>query len=624
MRSMLVVLWWATSASAGPGQLSHQGRLLGADGAPVEGTVTLHFKLYASSTATSALWSETDTLAVQSGYYATTLGDNGTPALTTLDWATGALWLGVTVGSGTEMPRTELHATARALPGPVNVSGSGTCDAGATGTIRYASGALQVCDGTDWAGVATGSGGGGGSGSCAPGRQTFLHTGTDQAFVVPTGCTALRVEAWGAGGGGGYDGNPSPRTGGAGGYASAAVTVTPGESFVVVVGGGGPRNTTTGTLSAASYGFGGAGQADSTCAVGNGGGLSGLFRGSAVRTGAVVVAGGGGGSSGYTWGGPGNDPLYGGGQSGLLGASHAGVWVAGGGGGYNGGNTHTRSTTNGTYPGGNGGAGFTGGIGVIAGTATLLSGTFQSNVPPRIGRVRYPGVGTSGASAVGYGGQGGVYGVNCASAGHGAVVLSWSDGSPIGTQGNPAISCQDLYEHDPGRPDGLAWIQPAIGGTPFEAWCDFDANGGWTLVGRYINSPANGNMAQAAALGTLTSPTQPSYAKLADSVWNELRLTGGAGSRMKLLDGSMNPVIYWNVGNGIAINNQISTQSAVYDASASFAGPYVDVTEGCTPRWTNWSAYNGSTWQICHHGDTYDFGGIYLNNPGLPGTIWIR
>ena len=45
--------------------------------------------------------------------------------------------------------------------------------------------------------------------------QTFVYTGADQSFSVPTGVTAITVEVIGGGGDGGYNGGGG---GGGGGY----------------------------------------------------------------------------------------------------------------------------------------------------------------------------------------------------------------------------------------------------------------------------------------------------------------------------------------------------------------------------------------------------------------------
>ena len=62
-------------ADAGPPlKINHQGRLLDAAMAPVSGKHTMKFAVYNMATGGSALWTESQTLAFDGGYYATTLG----------------------------------------------------------------------------------------------------------------------------------------------------------------------------------------------------------------------------------------------------------------------------------------------------------------------------------------------------------------------------------------------------------------------------------------------------------------------------------------------------------------------------------------------------------------------
>jgi hypothetical protein len=417
--SLIALLCVPVSAWAGGTTLVQQGRLLDAGGIPLEGQQDVIFTVYDGG---SVAWAETDTITFAGGYYATVLGDNN-PTLHDLDFANGTYTLGITVGTTPELsPRTPLTSVVSALRGPINISDDGAetvCNSAATGTLRYR-GQVQVCDGSSWATVGTGAS----SGTCSSGQQVFQTTGSSQTFTVPAGCSTLVVEAWGAGGASGYNSHD----GGAGGYTKATVGTSAGTAYTVVVGQGGIRNTQSGNGGAqAAYGFAGAPYGNaSACAVGGGGGLSGLFLGPVNPSNAILVAGGGGGSSGYTSGGSGNDAVNGGGQVSLSALPGDSAWEGGGGGGYSGGSLHVRSSSNSSYQAGEGGTGFAGGTGVLAGTVVLEASAFSSRVPPAVVSVNYSGTGTSGDAAFGYGGIGGVYGVNCDSSGDGLVVISYS------------------------------------------------------------------------------------------------------------------------------------------------------------------------------------------------------
>lgn len=405
--------WLVAMAVASPDSFVQQGRLLDAAGEAIEGEQAVTFRLYASGTE---LWSEQDTVTFAQGYYATVLGDSA--PLDDVDLSNGDLELGIQVGTESELaPRIPVGASLRTIRGPVNIRDVGAptpCTAENEGTLRYRDGEVQVCDGIEWSAIVAAS-------TCSSGTTTFAAVGANQTFIVPQGCSTLQVHAWGAGGGGGYAGNGQSvgRHGGPGGYTRATVDVEGGEAYVVVVGGKGRRNTGSGNSNTA-FGFAGAPYGASTvCAVGGGGGLSGLFGGSPSQSTAVLVAGGGGGSSGYTWGGNGNDANSGG-QGGLTGAGGNTVWEGGAGGGYQGGTRHTRSTVWATYEAGEGGSGFASGEEVRAGTATISAAPWQTRNPPATTLPEYQ-------AGVGVGGRWGAYGANCDDAGDGLVVIHYSE-----------------------------------------------------------------------------------------------------------------------------------------------------------------------------------------------------
>ena len=182
----------------------------------------------------------------------------------------------------------------------------------------------------------------------------YSLTGSDQVWTVPAGTNLMKIKAWGAAGA--NNNNPFGRAGfatGAGGYAEGDFTVgagqliAPGDSLAIMVGDSRPNS---GLL---SYGFGG-----SAVSAGSGGGLSGVFLGSAAITQtdqarAIVIAGGGGGNDDFPpqaanlhqTGGPGGDPATAGGNvgslAGVLGSTAgAGMHSGGAGGGYEGGILH--------------------------------------------------------------------------------------------------------------------------------------------------------------------------------------------------------------------------------------------------------------------------------------------
>lgn len=64
----------------------------------------------------------------------------------------------------------------------------------------------------------------------------------------------------------------------------------------------------------------------------------------------------------------------------------------------------------------------------------------------------------------------------------GSAWVEVSSGGALGTQANPAASCQALHTARPTAGDGTYWIVPGPGINPLQVWCDMDATGGWTLA----------------------------------------------------------------------------------------------------------------------------------------------
>ena len=73
----------------------------------------------------------------------------------------------------------------------------------------------------------------------ADGSNALSYTGADQSFVVPAGVTSITAKLWGAGGGAGAADNGP---GGAGGFTTGTITVTPGETLTILTGEGGKIN----------------------------------------------------------------------------------------------------------------------------------------------------------------------------------------------------------------------------------------------------------------------------------------------------------------------------------------------------------------------------------------------
>jgi hypothetical protein len=116
MRKILFAITAAVLATAGaaradaPAYLPIQGILSDAEGAPLDGDVSVAFALYTADFGGTELWAETQTVTADDGLFAAYLGD-----ITPLDLAlfrdNGTVYLGVTVGTDAEMPRFQIATT---------------------------------------------------------------------------------------------------------------------------------------------------------------------------------------------------------------------------------------------------------------------------------------------------------------------------------------------------------------------------------------------------------------------------------------------------------------------------------------------------------------------------------
>ena len=207
--------------------------------------------------------------------------------------------------------------------------------------------------------MASASGGGGGGGGGAHGQIVTTTTSN-------TGAT---------GGNGGNGGGPGAGNGGGGGGGAAG--------FGVVVNGAGIAYTNTGTVSGGSGGAGGGSASPGTSGGGGNGGAGGFgvqFVTGATLNNSGTITGGNGGAAGTTTGGPAG--TAGAGAEGVIGSGIT-VVTSGSITGGLGGDGVTRANAISFTGGANTltlqtGAGFTGNIGIQAGTLTFLQPTTQT------------------------------------------------------------------------------------------------------------------------------------------------------------------------------------------------------------------------------------------------------
>ena len=119
--SAQVVLLVASSAAAAvPAIITQQGRLYDATDAPVTGTHSVAFAIYADPTTTTPVWTDSVSLAFDDGYFSVALGQDKAFDASTFDGTTR--YLGITIDSTPELsPRAQIGSVPYAmLAGDVN------------------------------------------------------------------------------------------------------------------------------------------------------------------------------------------------------------------------------------------------------------------------------------------------------------------------------------------------------------------------------------------------------------------------------------------------------------------------------------------------------------------------
>ncbi len=108
---MTVTAWAANEPNnAIPARINYQGYITNQVGEPIDGAITIEFRLYSTSSGVSALWTEIQSLTANKGIVNAELGGKPDPISTTI--MDGERWLGVTVGTDSEMtPRKRLGST---------------------------------------------------------------------------------------------------------------------------------------------------------------------------------------------------------------------------------------------------------------------------------------------------------------------------------------------------------------------------------------------------------------------------------------------------------------------------------------------------------------------------------
>lgn len=228
------------SSSAAPGTsvpnfLTQQGRLFDGAGMPVAGAPQFVFTIYADAGGVTSLWTETQTITLDSGYFSTTLGS--VTALPTTLFNGTTRYLGIKVGTDPEMsPRQPLTSVPYAL-----IAGNATGDI--TPTSVSVAGSVVIDASGHWVGSAAGLAGPTGPTGPAGAKGATGATGA----VGPTGAAGPQ--------------GPAGPTGAAGPQGPAGPAGTPNYAGITTVNGPGATGSQsagdTATCPANTYVLGG-------------------------------------------------------------------------------------------------------------------------------------------------------------------------------------------------------------------------------------------------------------------------------------------------------------------------------------------------------------------------------
>jgi len=133
MSVLFASVLFGAAAHAVPAQFTHQGRLLDADGLPLEGDTTITFRITAAESGGDSLWEEALSVELSSGFYSVILGtDEDANPLDSEVFSQAPVWLELQLdGEPAMFPRSAIQAVPYANMaqvaeevdgGPVNAS----------------------------------------------------------------------------------------------------------------------------------------------------------------------------------------------------------------------------------------------------------------------------------------------------------------------------------------------------------------------------------------------------------------------------------------------------------------------------------------------------------------------
>ena len=188
-------------------------------------------------------------------------------------------------------------------------------------------------------------------------------------------------------------------------------------------------------------------------------------------------------------------------------------------------------------------------------------------------------------------------------------------------------TCLDIKNATPSASDGLYTVYPD-GTNALQVYCDMTRDGGgWTLIVRAIaGSNAHANSSE---VGTLTSPSQTTVAKLSDTLINSMPKTA-----YRALNNAKTSAIFFDTSDSFAATRPVSNKASKSITSPVWEGPFYDSShrgfnthQGGAGHFarndSSGMVYTGGIGDSCRLGVNF-MGGPDWCGVGDSATIWLR